>query len=257
MRPFESLRVIGTHALRFAAAVAVLGTGWFAASSFAGNPGYRLLIDEYFDDDQLGASPEGVASNGQDVILTTSGSVFGVKSGDSTAITVVREFSNPDGNCLGLTDNGGDGFARVSFFPSFTTSGAHSEISFDLRRTMNVGDTSFVFSIIDNRTTPGTGRLCTLSLFDDAPLALNSKSTGFRIQPDVDYRIEITLDLSAGPNDTWSFRITNLADPSNHYEAKALRTAIDGSELSLMSATVDSGDGVVSVAIDNFLALAK
>lgn len=257
MSSLATLASFRNSLFRGAIVLGIVGLGLSLGHSLrADDRGYRTLFDDAFDDDPLGSSPEGVASGEQEVVTSASGTIVGQKVGSTTAVSVIREPIDPEGNCLSLTDNGGEGFARVQFFPQFTTSGAKSEIAFDLRRSLNVGETSFVFSVIDNRTTPGTGRLCTLSMFGDQPLAVNSKNSGYRIQPDVTYRVEISLDLALGPQDSWSVKITNLSDPTQVFESVGLRTLIDGSELSSFSITVDAVDGATTFDIDNVLAIA-
>lgn len=252
-----SCRLLRFLPVRAAAILGISGFAWALCDGLlAGSLGHRTLIEDAFDDDGLGASPSGIATAGQEIISTISGAIFGQKVGDSTAVTVIRELENPDGNCLSIADNGGDsGFARVQFSPSFTTSGAKSEISFDLRRTVNLGDTNFVFSVIDNRTTPGTGRLCTLSLFNEKSLLANSLDTGFRIQTDVNYRVEISLDLVKGPLDTWSLKITDINDPAQFFQATGMRTLVDGSELSFFAMAVDATDGATAINLDNVVAI--
>lgn len=213
-----------------------------------------IIFQEDFDDDELGAVPLGVdLSGGATLIENDDGFVEGTKSGPSTLLNVVREDSSDVGNCLAIGDlDATVGATSVSFVPARGMNGVPLEVRFDLRREMGDPSSELILCAIDNRTTPGTGRMFTMAFKGSAgDLELGGKSYPFSMDAGVTYSFEIHLDLVCGPVDSVNLKITNLSDTSDRFEVKELRTAVDATELSLFHIAAISDVGLCAY-LDNF-----
>lgn len=213
-----------------------------------------IIFHEDFDDDELGAVPIGVDLAGGAVLIENDdGFVEGSKSGPSTLLNVVREDSSDIGNCLAIGDlDATVGATSVSFVPARGMSGVPLDVRFDLRREMGDPSSDLILCAIDNRTTPGTGRMFTMAFKGSAgDLELGGKSFPFSMDAGVTYSFEIHLDLDPGPFDSWDLTITSHTDATDRFELKDLRTTINVTELSLFHIAAISDVGLCAY-LDNF-----
>lgn len=231
----------------------VFGATLAATSSTASKETVSVVFQEDFDDDPLGAVPVGVEVDGASPILNDFGMVEGSKVGIATLLNVVREDASDIGNCLAIGDiDPSDGGAFAAFVPSRGMVAVPLRISLDIRRECTSGLNGLYLCAIDNRTTPGTGRLLTCGFTGiEGAFEIGGVPQPFALKNGATYRIEIDLKLKAGSDDSWGITIKNLHDPFDKYSVKNLRTNLDGIELSSFLVSVASDSGLFAY-VDNF-----
>lgn len=222
-------------------------------SSSATKETISIVFHEDFDDDELGAVPIGAESIGSVPIENNFGTVEGVKSSAAALLNVVREDSSDVGNCLAIGDlDPAPGGALASFVPARGMVGVPLGVSFTLRRESSSSDSALYLCAIDNRTTPGTGRLLAFGLTGiDGDLEIGGQPQPFALKSGATYRFDLAIDLETGGDDSWGIAIQNLHDPFDHFEAKGMRTLIDGEAFSAFVVSASSEEGMFAY-VDDF-----
>ncbi len=214
--------------------VAIVGVVGFSFAHSTTAQSSRILFSESFDDDPLGACPYGSASaTSSPAIHSAVGFMAGNKTPGETALNVIRLDANLTNNCLSLIDyQPGPGGVQTTLFPNGAAPGSPTYIAFTLRRIDSDSSSNFECCAIDNRTTPGTGRLATMSLYgSDGMLKVGNAPTSYRVGLGVPYRIEMSLSFQPGKVGTWRVKVTNLDDPADVYAACGLRMLCDGTDV--------------------------
>jgi hypothetical protein len=257
MTAFESgvITVFGTdrNVSRYAMSAAVLlGCVAVGALGHSGAPATRVVFSENFDDDDLGAAPMGVAGPNSAVIQTAVGYVAGTKLSTNSVISVIREDANDWGNCLSIGDfDSAAGGPVASFIPQRGTGDKMLSIGFDLQRIVADPGAILTLLAIDNRTTPGTGRLASFIVTgDDGKLLVAGADTGHSLGNGETYRVAIDLQIDVDGPDYWSLTVWNLADPLDAYHSGSLRCQANGSELSEVQFGAQGTSGAF-VTVDN------
>lgn len=204
-----------------------------------------MLLSESFDDDPVGAVPDNLT--GSSVITTGVGYLLGVKTHPAASIKVASAIGGDMvGKVLRLSDSSvpnGAGHAELIGLPAGQIGPGIVRTTFRLRCGKFYGD-EFEMAMIDNRATPGTGRLAALAIDSAGTLKLNGNPTGKTIIPGVTYLFSVEVNIVAVGPDTWKLRITNVSQPDDTGSWGPLPSQVDGTQLSsIWFSTSDSGWG--------------
>src|SRR5690606_37645110 len=129
--------------------------------------------------------------------------------------------------------------------------GAHGSVTvrFELRVVDLAGD-SMRLTIVDNRTTPGTGRLAGLTIRPDGKVLAGSMPLPLVLKPGDFYRFAYVFEL-AGSADTYSLSIHPAAGTgAGGVELKDVPIPVDSVTVTDMTFTM-SDEGTGAVELDN------
>lgn len=200
-----SVRLLLT--LSTAACVAAVALTVRAAGS--GTIGFAFA--DSFQDDPVGAQPWGLVTPGGTPIKTDVGEVFTAWPVDPRSIVEVVAVPGPSGpkHVLRVSDaniHDGTAHSEVTIRP-VGTQGTVS-VRFELRLVQIAGDQVRI-GIIDNRTTPGTGRLAALTIDSEGRLVVGGMPTALVLATGEDYRFAMTFDLG-GHDDRFSVSVQQV-----------------------------------------------
>lgn len=214
------------------------------ATLLAGAAATRTFLYDDFDDDPIGAVPANMP--GSVFLQSFVGDLSGVVQDPGSTIEVVPGLGGLTGHAIRLSDAGvpeGAGGCQLVGIPAIPAGPGVVNVSFLLRAGKFYGD-SFEMAVIDNRATPGTGRLAELRIEDDGTLVLGKTPTGTKIKPGAAYRFFIKLQLSVAGPDAWTLRLNEVLDPTSSQTFGPMSSVADGSGVtSLLFATADVGTG--------------
>lgn len=209
----------------------------------AGN--VRVLFSDAFDDDAVGSVPENLP--GSVWIDSEIGYVVGLTTHPAGAIKVGPAIGDSMvGNILRMSDAGipeGAGHTEVSAIPVVPAGPGSVRTTFRLRCGKFYGDT-FEMAVIDNRATPGTGRLAVVAIDSAGVLWLGDKKTGTNIYPGVTYTFSVEVQLDPDGPDTWTMRLQDESSPNTAESWGPFASEADGTEVSSVEfSTADVGTG--------------
>lgn len=206
-------------------AATVLTAAWTLGAGPTAPIGHDFI--DSWDDDPVGAMPWGLATPGTPVIKTPKGSLVTVGPIDPRASVVVTAVSGPNGpnHVLRLSDANildGTAHSEVTVLPF----GAIGDVMlrFELRPLILTGD-AIQLTVVDNRTTPGTGRLILVTIRNDGVLTVNDEPTSFVLSAGKLYRFSLGFDLT-GTSDTASVHVM-AADGSQSIALDGLPIDVD------------------------------
>ncbi|MFG0316138.1 MAG: hypothetical protein ACF8XB_02600 [Planctomycetota bacterium JB042] len=177
----------------------------------AGSGTIGFAFADGFQDDPVGAQPWGLVTPGGTPIQTDVGEVFTAWPVDPRAIVEVVAIPGPSGpnHVLRVSDaniHDGTAHSEVTIRP-IGTQGTVS-VRFEMTLLNIVGDQVRV-GIIDNRTTPGTGRLAALTIESDGRLLVGGMPTSLVLGTGATYRFAMTFDLG-GQDDRYSVAVQEV-----------------------------------------------
>ncbi len=188
---------------------------------------YFTAFADSFDDDPVGAVPFDIAKPGQKTIKSSLGTILGGAT-DKRGIIEVRPAAGSSTNhVLRISDEkilDGTGHSEAHIIPDLGAGPGEVIVRFDLRIGRMSGDT-FVCSIVDNRTTPGTGRLVLINVLSEGMMLVNGLTIPVHLTISATYHITVRLDLQQGP-DTFTVKVVEKNGPLN-YETAPLPTMVD------------------------------
>jgi hypothetical protein len=194
----------------------------------------RVVFEDTFDDDVLGAIPYSAKLPTGVFIGTQFGILVGDTSSEMNAVEVARDNAvgaAVDDNVLQLVDF--DPLAGGCYFRAIPST-SYAQGSYNVRFTLQtkVGDGQFECSIIDNRTTPGTGRLIALAVDSTGEFQIGSTKSSFVLSPDVEYAVSVDLDFTQYAATWYQVTVVEVANPKTRFVSPLLRTINPGVEVS-------------------------
>lgn len=213
----------------------------------AQNVWVRGLLIEGFDDDPIGATTGNLAPPGAPAITTSMGALLGLTTHPEAAIQVVPAPGGDGSNrVLKISDatipENDFGYSEVRCHAATAAGPGIVNASFVLQTGKYYGD-SLHFSIIDNETTPGTGKVAALEINPAGKLIVAGMVTGYVIPPGGHFRFSVELIVGPG-SDVWRVRVEDITGSSGVFQSAYIPTMSDvNSVRSMVFRTSDQGMG--------------
>lgn len=232
---------------RLAGAIAGLGLFVGGSDFFGSIDDTRIVFDETFEDDPLGAVPINVYWTASAVIKTPTGLVLDESTANPGKVVVV---GSPGDHRVQLSDAGvaqGSGHTAMLCVPVPPCGPKAALARFDLIPIKFDGET-IECAMIDNRTTPGTGRMVSLFIDTRGRVRVNGVDTGFSVTVGNTYHVETKVSFEPGPFDKFELTIADAANPQYHWSSGVLPTLDQGNDLTVLAfMTGDVGQGAFQV----------